>query len=54
MSDIWHSDILDKVVHQLGDNLLDKLFAHLSTTTSLSSELINEDADAMGFPSAAE
>jgi hypothetical protein len=34
MTDIWHIDVLNKIVCQLGDDL-HKLFAHLSTTTLL-------------------
>jgi hypothetical protein len=33
-SDVRHMDILNKVVCQLGDDPLDKLFTRLSTTTS--------------------
>jgi hypothetical protein len=54
MSDVYHTDVLDEVVRQLGDNLFDELFTHLSTTASLPVELINEDADLIGFPSPAE
>jgi hypothetical protein len=47
-------DILDEVVRQLGDNLLDELFAHLATTASLLAESIDEDVDLAGFPSPAK
>jgi hypothetical protein len=30
-SDIRHTDVLDKVIRQLGDDLLDELFARLAT-----------------------
>jgi hypothetical protein len=54
MSDVWHTDVLDKVVCQLGDDLLDELFTCLATIALLPKELINEDADPAGFPSLAE
>jgi hypothetical protein len=54
VSDVWHTDILDKVVCQLGDDPLNELFACLATTTSLPAESINEDADLVGFASLAE
>jgi hypothetical protein len=38
----------------LAIDLLDKLFTCFSTTASLPAELINEDADPMGFLSPAE
>jgi hypothetical protein len=44
----------DKVVCQLGDDVLDELFAHLATTASLLAESINEDADLVGFLSPAQ
>jgi hypothetical protein len=53
-SDIQHTDVLDKVVCQLGDDLLDELFACLATTASLPVESINEDANPVGFLSPAE
>jgi hypothetical protein len=53
-SDIWHTDVLDEVVRQLGDNLLNELFARLATTASLPAESTDEDADPTGFPSLAE
>ncbi|KAJ7851839.1 hypothetical protein B0H14DRAFT_3451154 [Mycena olivaceomarginata] len=53
-SDVWHTDILDEVVCQRGDDLLDELFACLATATSLLAELIDEDTDPVGFPSPAE
>jgi hypothetical protein len=53
-SDVWHTDVLDEVVHQLGDNLLDKLFACLAATALLLAESIDEDGDPVGFPSPAE
>jgi hypothetical protein len=45
MSDIQPADIFDKVIHQLGDDLVDVLFARLSTITSLLAELINKEMD---------
>jgi hypothetical protein len=44
-------DVLDEVVRQLADNLLDELFAQLSTSASLLAE--SADGDEMepaGFP----
>jgi hypothetical protein len=52
--DIWHMDVLDKVIRQLGDDLRDELFTRLSTTASLLAELIDRDMDPTGFPSPAE
>jgi hypothetical protein len=49
MSDVQHIDILNKVIHQLGDDFLDELFARLSTTTLLLAELIGKDMDLAGF-----
>jgi hypothetical protein len=54
-SDVWHADILDEVVRQLGDDLLNELFARLSTSASLPAE--SADGDEMepaGFPRPAE
>jgi hypothetical protein len=53
-SDIWHRDVLDEVIHQLGDNILNELFNRLATTTSLPVESTDEDADPTGFPSPAK
>jgi hypothetical protein len=53
-SDVQHTDILDEVVRQLGDNLLGKLFARVATTASLPDKSGNEDADPAGFPTPAE
>jgi hypothetical protein len=47
-------DILDEVIRQLGDDLLDKLFAHLSTTALLPAELDDREMEPAGFPSLAE
>jgi hypothetical protein len=50
-SDIRHMDVLDEVVRQLGDDLLDELFAHLSTSASLPAESVDGDeTDPAGFP----
>jgi hypothetical protein len=54
MSDIQPADIFDKVIHQLGDDLVDVLFACLSTTTSLLAELINKEMDLAGSLSLAK
>jgi hypothetical protein len=54
-SDVRHADVLDEVVRQLGDDLLDELFARLSTSASLPAE--SADGDEMepaGFPRPAE
>jgi hypothetical protein len=54
-SDIRHADVLDKVIRQLGDDLLDELFARLSTSASLPAK--SADGDEMepaGFPCLAE
>jgi hypothetical protein len=53
-SDVWHADVLDEVICQLGDDLLDELFTRLATSTSLPAESADEDADPMGFLSSAE
>jgi hypothetical protein len=53
-SDVRHTDVLDEVVRQLGNDLLGELFARLSTTASLPDELADGDADLAGFPSSAE
>jgi hypothetical protein len=48
-------DVLDEVVHQLGDDLLDELFARLSTSASLLAESVDGDEmDPAGFPHSAE
>jgi hypothetical protein len=52
-SDVWHTDVLDEVICQLGDDLLDELFAHLATSASLPAESADEDTDP-GFPPSAE
>jgi hypothetical protein len=54
MSDIRHTDVLNEVVRQLGEDLLNELFAYLATTASLPTESADEDADPAGFPSPAE
>jgi hypothetical protein len=54
MSNIQHTKILDDIVHQLGDDLLDELFACLSTITLLPAEFIDIEMDPMGFPSPAK
>jgi hypothetical protein len=41
-SDIQHADVLDEVVCQLGDDLLEELFAWLTTTASLQDESAGE------------
>jgi hypothetical protein len=54
-SNIQHTDVLDEVVHQLGDNLLNELFARLSTSPSLPAESVDGDeTDPAGFPHSAE
>jgi hypothetical protein len=54
-SDVWHADVLDEVVRQLGDDLLDKLFAWLSTSASLPAESVDGDEiEPAGFPRPAE
>jgi hypothetical protein len=54
-SDVRHTDVLDEVVRQLGDDLLDKLFACLSTSASLPAESVDGDeTDPAGFPHSAE
>jgi hypothetical protein len=54
-ADIWHTDVLDEVVHQLGDDLLNKLFAWLSTSASLPAESMDGDEmEPAGFPHPAE
>jgi hypothetical protein len=53
-SDVWHTDILDEVVRQLGDDL-DELFARLSTSASLPAESVDGDeTDPAGFSHSAE
>jgi hypothetical protein len=48
-------DVLDEVVRQLRDDLLNQLFARLSTSASLSVELVDgNEMDPVGFPNSAE
>jgi hypothetical protein len=54
MSDIQHMDILDEVVCQLGNDLLDELFACLSTTALLLTESINKETNLVGILSPAK
>jgi hypothetical protein len=54
VSNVRHMDVLDEVVRQLGDDLLDELFARLATSVSLPAELADGDTDPAGFPSLAE
>jgi hypothetical protein len=54
MSDVWHMDVLNKVVRQLEDDLLDELFPCLVTSASLPAESADKDADPAGFPFSAE
>jgi hypothetical protein len=55
MSDVRHTDVLNEVVCQLGDDLLDELFAHLSSSASLPAESVDGDeTDPVGFPHSAE
>jgi hypothetical protein len=50
-SDIRHTDVLDEVIRQLGDDLLDELFACLSRSASLPAESVDGDeTDLVGFP----
>jgi hypothetical protein len=52
---VRHMDVLDEVVRQLGDDLLDKLFSHLSTSASLPAKPVDGDkTDLAGFPHSAE
>jgi hypothetical protein len=44
-SDIRHTDVLDEVVRQLGDDLLDKLFARLSTSASLPAKSVDGESE---------
>jgi hypothetical protein len=54
-SDVRHTDVLDEVVPQLGDNLLNKLFVRLSTSASLPAESVDGDEmEPAGFPCPAE
>jgi hypothetical protein len=54
-SDIRHADVLGEVVRQLGDDLLDELFARLSTSASLPAESVDGDEmELAGFPRPAE
>jgi hypothetical protein len=54
-SDVRHTDILDEDVRQLGDDLLDELFAWLSTSASLPAKLADGDEmELAGFPRPAE
>jgi hypothetical protein len=48
--DVRHTDVLDEVVRQLGNDLLDELFAGVATTASLPDESGNDNADPAGFP----
>jgi hypothetical protein len=54
-SNIRHAGILDEVVRQLGDDLLDKLFAQLSSSALLPAESVDRDEmEPAGFPHLAE
>jgi hypothetical protein len=54
-SDVRHADVLDEVVRQLGDDLLEELFARLSTSASLPAESVDgEEMEPVGFPRPAE
>jgi hypothetical protein len=54
-SDVQHMDILNEVVCQLGDDLLDELFARISTSASLPAESVDGDeTEPAGFPHSAE
>jgi hypothetical protein len=54
-SDIWYTDVLNKVVHQLRDDLLDELFAPLSTSALLPAKSVDGDeTDQTGFSHSAE
>jgi hypothetical protein len=55
MSDVRHTDVLDEVVCQLGDDLLEELLARLSTSTSLPAESVDRDeTKTAGVPHSAE
>jgi hypothetical protein len=54
-ADVRHTDVLDEVVRQLGDDLLDELFARLSTSTLILAESVDGDEmELTGFPRPAE
>jgi hypothetical protein len=54
-TDVQHTDVLDEVVRQLGDDLLDELFAWLSTSASLPAKSVDGDEmKSAGFPRLAE
>jgi hypothetical protein len=54
-SDVRHADVLDEVIRQLGDDLLEELFARLSTSASLPAESVDGDEmKPVGFPRPAE
>jgi hypothetical protein len=53
-SNVRHTDILDEVIRQLGDDLLSELFVHVVTTASLPDESGDKDPDPAGFPLSAE
>jgi hypothetical protein len=53
-SDVRHTDVLDEIVRQLGDDLLGELFARVATIASLPDESADEDVDPAGFPTSAE
>ncbi|KAJ7787038.1 hypothetical protein B0H14DRAFT_3505998 [Mycena olivaceomarginata] len=54
-SDVRHTAVLDEVVRQLGDDLLDELFARLSTSASHPAESVDGgETDPAGFPHSAE
>jgi hypothetical protein len=52
--DLWNADVLDEVVHQLGNDLLIELLAWLSTSASLPLKPEARDAEPEGFPCLAE
>jgi hypothetical protein len=49
-ANVQHAEFLDRVICQLSNNLLGKLFTCLSTTTSLLAEPIDKETDPVGFP----
>jgi hypothetical protein len=54
-TDVRHTDVLDEVVRQLGDDLLNELFAWLSTSASLLAESMDGDEmEPAGSPRPAE
>jgi hypothetical protein len=43
LADVWTTDVLDEVIHQLGGEMLEELVARLAMTEALTDEPALED-----------